>query len=289
MAQANLRAAADAAERRPDCANRLEVDGSEIAAWREAARADVRALRRAARRAPAGPGLHRPRTLGLRCDTGRGLPAVPHLPVPQPVPPAGGQAGGPRACALPARRCLHRRREAARLRVLRGADGARLVAVRVHPIRGGGRGRPPRPGLRLPGGGRAHGPARPRPRRGRRGARRIAGRSVAGRASRASEACGTGTGRSRSHRDCREGIERLAFRVGLRGRRLRVEVTPGAATYTLREDDSELEISHWGERIELAPGASAARPIPPAPQLPAPAQPAGGAAAPGGRRQDTPT
>jgi alpha,alpha-trehalose phosphorylase len=71
------------------------------------------------------------------------------------------------------------------------------------------------------------------------------------------------------------GLERLAFQVGLRGRRLRVEVTTGAATYTLREDDSELEISHWDERIELAPGASASRPIPPAPQLPAPAQPAG--------------
>ena len=37
MAQANLRAAADAAERRPECARRLEVEGSEIAAWREAA------------------------------------------------------------------------------------------------------------------------------------------------------------------------------------------------------------------------------------------------------------
>jgi alpha,alpha-trehalose phosphorylase len=72
-----------------------------------------------------------------------------------------------------------------------------------------------------------------------------------------------------------QGIERLVFRVGLRGRRLRVEVTPDTASYTLREEDAELEISHWGERIELAPGASAARPIPPAPRLPAPAQPRG--------------
>ena len=65
----------------------------------------------------------------------------------------------------------------------------------------------------------------------------------------------------------------LAFRIGLRGRRLRVEVTPGAASYTLREDDSELEVSHWGEPIELAPGASATRPIPSAPRLDEPAQP----------------
>jgi alpha,alpha-trehalose phosphorylase len=71
------------------------------------------------------------------------------------------------------------------------------------------------------------------------------------------------------------GIERLVFQVGLRGRRLRVEVRTGAATYTLREHDSKLEVSHWGERMELAPGASTERPIPPAPQLPAPAQPSG--------------
>jgi alpha,alpha-trehalose phosphorylase len=71
------------------------------------------------------------------------------------------------------------------------------------------------------------------------------------------------------------GIERLVFQVGLRGRCLRVEVTSGAATYTLREDDSKLEVSHWGERMVLAPGASTERPIAPAPQLPAPAQPSG--------------
>ena len=50
------------------------------------------------------------------------------------------------------------------------------------------------------------------------------------------------------------GIERLAFQVGLRGRRLRVEVTPDTASYALREDDAKLEISHWGERIELGAG-----------------------------------
>ncbi len=71
------------------------------------------------------------------------------------------------------------------------------------------------------------------------------------------------------------GIERLAFQVGLRGRRLRVEVTTGVATYTLREGDSKLEVSHWGQRMKLAPGAPTERPIPPAPQLPAPAQPSG--------------
>ena len=71
------------------------------------------------------------------------------------------------------------------------------------------------------------------------------------------------------------GIERLVFQVGLRGRRLRVEVTTGAATYTLREGDSKLEVSHWGQRMKLAPGASTERSIPTAPQLPAPMQPSG--------------
>ncbi len=80
------------------------------------------------------------------------------------------------------------------------------------------------------------------------------------------------------------GIERLCFRVGLRGRHLRVEVTPGATSYTLREDDSDFEVSHWGERIELAAGVPATRAIPPAPRLPAPAQPAGRAPQ---RRGDT--
>ena len=89
------------------------------------------------------------------------------------------------------------------------------------------------------------------------------------------------------------GIERLVFRLGLRGRRLRVEVTPGEASYKLREDDPALEVSHWGETFQLAPGDSVARPIPPAARLPEPSQPRG--RAPQRRvledrgRQDTPT
>jgi alpha,alpha-trehalose phosphorylase len=81
-----------------------------------------------------------------------------------------------------------------------------------------------------------------------------------------------------------QGIERVCFRVGLRGRRLRVEVTPGAASYTLGKEDADFEISHWGEPIELAAGAPATRAIPPAPRLPAPVQPAGRAPL---RRGDT--
>ena len=72
-----------------------------------------------------------------------------------------------------------------------------------------------------------------------------------------------------------EGIERLAFQVGLRDCFLRVEVTPGAASYAVRPEDGEVEISHWGEPVTLTPGATATRPIPPAPRLPEPEQPPG--------------
>ncbi len=80
------------------------------------------------------------------------------------------------------------------------------------------------------------------------------------------------------------GLTRLAFSVTFRGRRLRVEVTPQAASYSLHE--GELQISHWGDRIDVAAGAPVTRPIPSAPGLPAPAQPAG--RAPARRRSGLP-
>jgi alpha,alpha-trehalose phosphorylase len=80
-----------------------------------------------------------------------------------------------------------------------------------------------------------------------------------------------------------DGLTRLAFPAIFRGRRLQVEVTPQDATYSLRE--GALQISHWGERIDVFAGTPARRPIPPAPRLPAPAQPAGRAPA---RRSPTP-
>ena len=64
------------------------------------------------------------------------------------------------------------------VRVLRGHHRARLVAVGVLAGGAGGRGRPPRPGPRLPDRGRADGPARPGPQHPRRRARRVAGRYV---------------------------------------------------------------------------------------------------------------
>ena len=100
------------------------------------------ALRRAAGRAPAGRRLHQPRGLGLRRHHAGPVPAAAELPVLRPVPQAGGQAGRPGHGAVPGEPRVHRRAEAARLRVLRAADRPRLLAVGV---RAGASSRP-RPG-----------------------------------------------------------------------------------------------------------------------------------------------
>jgi alpha,alpha-trehalose phosphorylase len=52
------------------------------------------------------------------------------------------------------------------------------------------------------------------------------------------------------------GITRLAFGIVFRGRRLRVETTPGATTYSLMEG-SPLELSHFGENFSLSEGVPA--------------------------------
>ncbi len=71
------------------------------------------------------------------------------------------------------------------------------------------------------------------------------------------------------------GIDRVSFPVVFRGRRLRVEVGPQEARYSLVAGGNGLRITHWGVAIDLAPGGAATRSIPPAPDLPAPVQPSG--------------
>jgi alpha,alpha-trehalose phosphorylase len=72
-----------------------------------------------------------------------------------------------------------------------------------------------------------------------------------------------------------DGLERVAFRVAVLGRCLHVEMGREEASYSLRDGDTPLEVSHWGERIEVTPGAVNTRPVPPAPALPSPTQPHG--------------
>jgi alpha,alpha-trehalose phosphorylase len=76
-------------------------------------------------------------------------------------------------------------------------------------------------------------------------------------------------------------LERLAFRLIFRGRRLRVEVTRAEAAYVLL-DGEPLELTHHGETIEVAQGTPVTRAIPPVEERPAPTQPAGRAPAPRG-------
>jgi len=70
------------------------------------------------------------------------------------------------------------------------------------------------------------------------------------------------------------GLQRLAFSLTVRGTRLRVEVLPDQARYTIAEGESVC-LLHHGERLEVAPGAGARGPIAPAPQLRPPRQPPG--------------
>ncbi|HWV85713.1 MAG TPA: glycosyl hydrolase family 65 protein [Capillimicrobium sp.] len=67
-------------------------------------------------------------------------------------------------------------------------------------------------------------------------------------------------------------VTRLAFSILQRGSRLRVEVRRDQATYAIREGDA-LTISHYGETVEVAPGAPQTRPIEPEEERPPISQP----------------
>ncbi len=75
-----------------------------------------------------------------------------------------------------------------------------------------------------------------------------------------------------------QALDRLAFRLMFRGRRLLVEIVHEQATYTLAEGAS-LEIVHHGEKATVEPRKPLRRPIPPAPQRETPTQPPGRAPA----------
>jgi len=69
-------------------------------------------------------------------------------------------------------------------------------------------------------------------------------------------------------------LSRLAFRILYRGRSLRVETTAARARYELLSGDA-IELCHHGERLVVAPGEPEDRPIPPVTPRPAPTQPPG--------------
>jgi alpha,alpha-trehalose phosphorylase len=69
-------------------------------------------------------------------------------------------------------------------------------------------------------------------------------------------------------------LERLAFRLLFRGRRLQVEVTKSHATYRLL-DGSPLEIGHHGQTMSVSTEEPVTGAIPPAIERPTPSQPPG--------------
>jgi alpha,alpha-trehalose phosphorylase len=70
------------------------------------------------------------------------------------------------------------------------------------------------------------------------------------------------------------GLHRLAFRMRIRGRRIRVEVDHDEATYTLMLGDV-LEVVHHGEPITVRRGSPVTMAIPSAPARVPPDQPPG--------------
>src|SRR5581483_2344806 len=75
-----------------------------------------------------------------------------------------------------------------------------------------------------------------------------------------------------------EGISRLAFHLGYRGRTLCVTATPGEALYELR-DGAPITIVHYGEQADLTVEAPVKLPIPALAPRPRPMQPKGRAPA----------
>jgi alpha,alpha-trehalose phosphorylase len=80
----------------------------------------------------------------------------------------------------------------------------------------------------------------------------------------------------------------LTFRLCFRGRRLKVEITPGHAGYSVL-GERKLEIVHHGQDVTVEPGQVLSLPIPPAPEREPPEQPHGRAPAPASRRRRMPS
>ncbi|MFC4031132.1 glycoside hydrolase family 65 protein [Streptomyces polygonati] len=71
-----------------------------------------------------------------------------------------------------------------------------------------------------------------------------------------------------------DALSRVAFRLLFRGRRLRVEFTRTSATYTLAEGEP-IEVLHYGEPFELTTARPVTRDVPGYQHRPEPSQPAG--------------
>ena len=221
-----------------------------------------RALRRRARRDGAVGGLHPLPPLGLRGDAARGVSAAAALPVLPALLEPGRQAGRSRLRALPLRRPLQRRAEAARLRLLRGRSPCatrrcRPRSRRSSPPRSGTSTSPTTTSARPPSSICTIWPATPptactSPRWPAPGWSRS-----------------PGSAGMRDHGETLAFAPRLpaaldagcAFRLVYRGRRLRDRDQPGQARYELLAGEP-LEVLHHGEPFTLEAGSPQARSCP---------------------------
>ena len=274
MAQRNLLAAADNALRHRKEATALGVTRPRSTSWRRGGRGGVRALRRELGVHPQSDGFTDRRALGLRahhrrtttrcCCTTRTSSST-----------ASRSSSRPTWCWQCTCRCdaFTPEQKAAQLRLLRAADRPRLLALRLHPGRDRGRGRPSGAGLRLPGRGSADGPRRPRAQHG--DGLHLA--SLAG----AWIALVAGFGGMR-HTDfglcfsprLPKGWARLSFGLALGEGTLRVDVRPDKVAYSYTGKEP-CELVHAGQSVRLEPGSPMILPVKAPTERPAPAQPPG--------------
>ena len=130
MAAPNLRAPRTPAPL-PRRGRRLGVDDEEAALARRGRR-HARAVRRRTCGCTSRPRTSPATRSGTSPARRRQVPAAAARAVLRPLPQAGGQAGRPGAGHALAGRRVHRRAEGPQLRLLRGADRARLLAVGLH-------------------------------------------------------------------------------------------------------------------------------------------------------------
>ena len=266
MAARNLRAAAERVRPPPRARPReLGVDDEETAAWRDAADADARArTTRTLGVHPQSRGLHRARRRGTSsarrrtstrcCCTSRTSTST-----------ASRWSSRPTWCwrCTGAATRSRRSRRRATSTTTSALHRARLVAVGVHPGGDGGRGRPPRAGLRLRRRGGADRPARPARQHPRRAAHGLAGRRLDARWSPASAACRPRRGPPpASTRSCRRDDRGWRSAFHWRGMRVRVEVDrSGGQRRAARDgDDAEMDLLIAGEQVRLTAAEPVVRP-----------------------------
>jgi alpha,alpha-trehalose phosphorylase len=70
-------------------------------------------------------------------------------------------------------------------------------------------------------------------------------------------------------------LRSLTFNLMFRGAHLNVAITPGEARYTCNDAEAHIDLTHYGEAVQVGPGGTQIRPIPEVAPRPRPRQPPG--------------